>query len=109
MESTLETVALLCLKLAYEAEDQSPILRDDLIMADYQREVFELLIRRQDLDGIQRKISECLHIALLALGGADTPLGRELVRVSTGFHAARTLDSMSATLGMIQGYLREVI
>ena len=32
MESQLETVALFSLKLAYESEDQSPILRDDLVM-----------------------------------------------------------------------------
>ena len=35
MELPLETVALFSLKLAYETEDQSPILRDDLMMSDY--------------------------------------------------------------------------
>ena len=39
MELPLEAVALFSLKLAYETEDQSPILRDDLIMStvDYER------------------------------------------------------------------------
>ena len=34
MELPLETVALFALKLAYETEGSSPILRDDLVMAD---------------------------------------------------------------------------
>ncbi len=34
MELRLETVALFTLKLAYETEGQSPILRDDLVMGD---------------------------------------------------------------------------
>ena len=45
MELPLETVALFALKLAYETEGSSPILRDDLVMADYEREVFALLVR----------------------------------------------------------------
>ncbi|MDP9689598.1 UNVERIFIED_ORG: hypothetical protein J2W82_003265 [Pseudomonas mohnii] len=49
MESHLETVALFSLKLAYETEGSSPILRDDLVMGDYQRDVFELLVRRGDV------------------------------------------------------------
>lgn len=32
METSLETVALFSLKLAYEEEGLSPILRDDLVM-----------------------------------------------------------------------------
>lgn len=76
MVSELETVALFCHKLAYQTEDQSPILRDDLIMGDYQRDIFELLIARGDVDAIQQKISECLRLALEAMGGPDTPLAR---------------------------------
>lgn len=109
MESMLETVALLCLKLAYETEDQSPILRDDLIMGDYQRDIFELLVARGDVQAIQRKVNECLSTALEALGGADKPLGRELQHLSAGFHNAQTLDSLGAPLGLINGYLREVL
>ena len=46
MELPLETVALFSLKLAYESDGQSPILRDDLVMGDYQRDVFALLVRK---------------------------------------------------------------
>lgn len=109
MESALETVALFCHKLAYETEGQSPILRDDLIMSDYQRDVFELLIARSDLALIQHKISECLLIALDAMGGAEKPLGRELERVSSGFHAAQSIDALDAPLRVIKDYLREVV
>ncbi|MFJ3485012.1 hypothetical protein ACIPL1_16730 [Pseudomonas sp. NPDC090202] len=109
MESTLETVALFCLKLAYETEDQSPILRDDLIMGDYQRDVFELLVARKDVEGIQRKLDECLLMALDAMGGADKPLGRELQYLCADLHAAQTLDSLDAPLGLIKGYLRQVV
>ncbi len=55
MELLLETVALFCLKLAYETEDSSPILRDDLVMSEYEREVFGLLVRRGMLRGFRRK------------------------------------------------------
>lgn len=109
MDSALETVALFCLKLAYEDEGQSPILRDDLVMGDYQRDVFELLVKRNDIETIQQKVGECLHLALHAMGGAEKPLGRELQRLSTGLFAAQTLQSMDAPLGLIKGYLREVI
>jgi hypothetical protein len=109
MVSELETVALFCLKLAYQTEDQSPILRDDLIMGDYQRDIFELLIARGDVDAIQQKINECLRMALDAMGGPDTPLGRELQRVSAGFNTAQTLDLLDTPLGLIKGYLREVV
>ncbi|HEF4763075.1 TPA: hypothetical protein SAN82_005552, partial [Pseudomonas putida] len=68
MESQLETIALYSLKLAYETEDQSPILRDDLVMGDYQRDVFELLVRRGDVEGIQVKVGECVGLALEAVG-----------------------------------------
>ena len=67
MELHLETVALFSLKLAYETEDQNPILRDDLVMGDYQRDVFELLVRRGDVEGIQVKVGEC--VGLEAVGG----------------------------------------
>lgn len=109
MQSALETVALFCHKLAYETEDQSPILRDDLVMGDYQSDVFELLLKRGDVEAIQQKVNECLLMALEAMGGAEKPLGRELQRLSAGFHAAPTLDSMTAPLAMIKGYLREVL
>lgn len=109
MVSELETVALFCYKLAYQTEDQSPILRDDLIMGDYQRDIFELLIARGDVDAIHQKINECLRMALDAMGGPDTPLGRELQRVSAGFNTAQTLDSLDTPLGLIKGYLLEVV
>ena len=109
MVSELETVALFCHKLAYESEEQSPILRDDLIMGDYQRDVFELLVARKDLPAIQGKVAECLSMALEAMGGADKPLGRELQRVSAGFYAVQTLDSLDTALRAIKGYLREVL
>ena len=52
MESSLETVALFSLKLVYETDGHSPILRDDPVMDDYQREVFALLVRKDDAPGI---------------------------------------------------------
>jgi hypothetical protein len=109
MESALETVALFCLKLAYEAEGQSPILRDDMVMGDYQRDVFKLLVSKGEIGAIQQKVSECMHMALEAMGGAETPLGRELQRISTGFYAAQTLESMAVPLDFIKGYLRDVL
>lgn len=42
MELPLETVALFALKLAYETEGESSILRDDPIMNDYERELHRL-------------------------------------------------------------------
>ncbi|RMT85447.1 hypothetical protein [Pseudomonas viridiflava] len=109
MASELETVSLFCHKLAYEIEDGSPILRDDLLMGDYNRDVFKLLIARSDVDAIQQKINECLLVALEAMGGPDKPLGRELQHLSAGFYAARTMDSLDAPLRVIEGYLREVL
>lgn len=109
MQSSLEAVALFCLKLAYEEEGLSPILRDDLVMADYDRDVFELLVRRGDVESIQRKMSECLSLALDALGGVNKPLGRELQRLAAEFSHAQTMEQLDAPLLALKGYLKDVL
>ena len=108
MELLLETVALYSLKLAYETEGQSPILRDDLMMSNYEREVFGLLVRRRDVEVIQKKVDECLSLALNALGGVDTVLGRELHRLAADFSSARTLEQLNAPLIELKDYLKDI-
>ncbi|WP_065257672.1 hypothetical protein [Pseudomonas bananamidigenes] len=109
METSLETVALFSLKLAYEEEGLSPILRDDLVMGDYERDVFELLVRRGDIETIQFKMNECLSLAMDALGGVDKPMGRELKRLSTEFSQAQTLEQLDAPLLALKRYLKDVL
>ena len=165
MELPLETVALFALKLAYEREGESPILRDDPIMSDYEREVFGLLVRRGDVEGIQFRVAHrgrrvrsprrhvaveevlptdhervrlagelggvercgeelevrrgdlesiqfrvahCVGLALDAIGGADTPLGRELHRLSADFSNARTMAQLDAPLTVLKNYLKDI-
>lgn len=108
MELLLETVALFCLKLAYEIEDSSPILRDDPIMSDFEREVFGLLVRRGDVDSIQFRVSHCVGLAIEALKGVDTPLGRELHRLSADFSTAKKMDQLEAPLIALKGYLKDI-
>jgi hypothetical protein len=107
MELHLETVALFSLKLAYESEDSSPILRDDLVMGDYQRDVFELLVRRGDVEGIQVKVDECVGLALEAVGGVDKPLGRELGRLAGEFSSTQTFEQLGAPLLALKDYLKD--
>jgi hypothetical protein len=109
MELHLETVALFSLKLAYESEDSSPILRDDLVMGDYQRDVFELLGRRGDVEGIQVKVGECVGLALEAVGGADKPLGRELGRLAAEFATTQTIEQLDAPLIALKNYLNDIL
>ena len=108
MELHLETVALYSLKLAYETEDQSPILRDDLVMGDYQRDVFELLVRRGDVEGIQEKVGECVGLALEAVGGVDKPLGRELRKLVGEFAGIRTIEQLDTPLLALKNYLKDI-
>lgn len=108
MELLLETVALFCLKLAYETEDSSPILRDDPIMSDYEREVFGLLVRRGDVEDIQFRVAHCVSLALDAIGGAETPLGRELRRLSADFSSARTMEQLNAPVIALKDYLKDI-
>ena len=108
MELQLETVALFSLKLAYETEDQSPILRDDLVMGDYQRDVFELLVRRGDVEAIQLKVDECVEVALKAIGGVDKPLGRELQRLVADFSSIQTIEQLDAPLAALKDYLKDI-
>lgn len=108
MELHLETVALFSLKLAYESEDSSPILRDDLVMGDYQRDVFELLVRRGDVERIQVKVGECVGLALEAIGGVDKPLGRELRRLAGEFSSAQTMELIDAPLIALKDYLKDI-
>ena len=108
MELQLETVALFSLKLAYESEGQSPILRDDLVMGDYQRDVFELLVRRGDVETIQLKVDECVGLALEAIGGVDKPLGRELQRLAAEFSSSQTIELLDAPLVALKDYLKDI-
>jgi len=108
MELQLETVALFSLKLAYESEGQSPILRDDLVMGDYQRDVFELLVRRGDVEGIQVKVDECVGLALEAIGGEDKPLGRELQRLAAEFSSIQTMEQLDVPLVALKDYLKDI-
>ena len=108
MELLLETVALFCLKLAHESEDSSPILRDDPIMSDYEREVFGLLVRRGDVEGIRGRVMHCVGVALEAIGGVDTPLGRELDRLAADFGNARTMVEFEAPLVALKDYLKDI-
>ncbi|MDI2145979.1 MULTISPECIES: hypothetical protein [unclassified Pseudomonas] len=109
MEASLETVALFSLKLAYEEEGLSPILRDDLVMSDYQRDVFKLLIRRDDIATIQLKMNECLSLAMDAVGGVEKPLGRELNRLSVDFSHVQSMAQLDAPLQALRGYLQEIL
>lgn len=108
MELHLETVALFSLKLAYESEDSSPILRDDLVMSDYQRDVFELLVRRGDVEAIRLKVDECVWLALEAIGGVDKPLGRELRRLAAEFSSIQTMEQLDAPLVALKDYLKDI-
>ncbi|KQN43980.1 hypothetical protein ASE98_09875 [Pseudomonas sp. Leaf48] len=108
MELHLETVALFSLKLAYESEGSSPILRDDLVMSDYQRDVFELLVRRGDVEGIQVKVGECVGLALEAVGGVDKPLGRELGRLAGEFSSVQAMELLDAPLVVLKDYLKDI-
>ena len=108
MELHLETVALFSLKLAYESEGSSPILRDDLVMGDYQRDVFELLVRRGDVEGIQVKVGECVGLALEAVGGVDKPLGRELGRLVGEVVSAKTLEQLDDLIMALKDYLKDI-
>lgn len=108
MELLLETVALYSLKLAYETEGHSPILRDDPLMGGCDREVFGLLVRREDIQGIQAKVQHCLDLALEAIGGSNTALGRELGRLATNFGASRTVEELQDPLLILRDYLKDI-
>ena len=109
MELLLETVALFALKLAYETEDGSPILRDDLVMDGYEREVFGLLVRTGDLTTIQRKLDECMKLALETLGGANTVMGRELQKLAAEVQQASTLEELKTPLDALMDYLKAIL
>lgn len=108
MELLLETVALFCLKLAYETEGSSPILRDDLLMSDYEQEVFGLLVRRGEVEAIQLKVDECVGLALDAIGGVDKPMGRELRRLAAEFSSIHTMEQLNAPLIPLKDYLKDI-
>jgi hypothetical protein len=109
MELLLETVALYSLKLAYETEGHSPILRDDPLMGGCDREIFGLLVRRGDLVGIQREIGRCLDMALGAVGGVGTVLGRELNQLATTFGAEQEIEGLNAPLIALKAYLKDIL
>lgn len=109
MEVPLETVALFSLKLAYESDGLSPILRDDLVMGDYERDVFAFLVRKGDLEAIQTKIDACIDLAMEAIGGVDSPMGRELQRLARGVQQAQNLEQLNAPLLILKDYLKDIV
>lgn len=108
MQLPLESVALFALKLVHETDGGSPVLRDDPVMDEYTREVFELLLRREDLPAIQLKIAACVALALDAVGGIDKPLGRELQRLAADVAQAPTLEQLQAPLLALRDYLKDI-
>ena len=78
-------------------------------MGDYQRDVFELLVRRGDVEGIQVKVGECVGLALEAVGGVDKPLGRELNRLAVDFSSAQTIEQLDIPLLAIKDYLNDIL
>ena len=108
MELTLEAVALFALKLVHEEDGGSPVLRDDLVMDGYEREVFGLLVRQGHLAGVLGKVEECVGQALEALGGADTVLGRELQRLAADVQNVHQLDELPVPLTTLKDYLKDI-
>ena len=108
MELTLEAVALFALKLVHEEDGGSPLLRDDLIMDGYEREVFGLLVRQGELAVIKLKIDQCVRQAMAVLGGADTVLGRELQRLAADVQNAHQLDELPVPLTNLKDYLKDI-
>jgi hypothetical protein len=78
-------------------------------MSDYEREVFGLLVRREDVVTIQLKVDECVGLALQAIGGVDKPLGRELRRLSTEFAGIQTMEQLDAPLIALKDYLKDIL
>ena len=108
MELTLEAVALFALKLVHEVDGGSPVLRDDPVMVGYDREAFGLLVRQGDLAGVLVKVNECVQQALLAEGGADTVLGRELQRLAVEVQKVDQLDELPGPLTRLKDYLKDI-
>jgi hypothetical protein len=75
-------------------------------MGDYQKDIFELLVRRGDIETIQFKMNECLGLAMDALGGVEKPLGRELHKLSTEFSNARSIEQLNQPLIALKYYLK---
>ena len=108
MELTLEAVALFALKLVHEVDGGSPVLRDDPVMVGYDREAFGLLVRQGDLAGVLVKVDECVGQALVAVGGADTVLGRELQRLAAGVQSVEQLEGLAVPLAHLKEYLKDI-
>jgi len=47
-------------------------------------------------------------LALDAIGGAETPLGRELQRLSADFSSARTMVQLDVPLIALRDYLKDI-
>ncbi|MGF6097621.1 hypothetical protein [Pseudomonas sp. 18175] len=108
MELTLEAVALFALKLVHEVDGGSPVLRDDPVMVGYDREAFGLLVRQGDLAGVLVKVDECVGQALVAVGGADTVLGRELQRLAVEVQKVDQLAELPGPLTRLKDYLKDI-
>lgn len=53
-------------------------------------------------------MGECLRLALNAVGGVDTVLGRELHRLAADFSAVQTMEQLDAPLTALKDYLKDI-
>jgi hypothetical protein len=77
-------------------------------MGGCDREIFGLLVRRGDVAGIQSEIGRCLDLALEAVGGVDTVLGRELGRLAADFSYVQAMEGLNAPTVRLRDFLRDV-
>jgi hypothetical protein len=66
------------------------------------------LVRRGDVAAIQRKVDECLGLALEAIGGVDKPLGGELWRLARVFAGGRKMEELAGPLVALKDYLKDI-
>ncbi|MNT98821.1 hypothetical protein D3C72_2414950 [compost metagenome] len=53
-------------------------------------------------------MGECVGLALEAIGGVGTSLGRELDRLSGDFSAAQTVEQLDTPLFALKDYLKDI-
>jgi hypothetical protein len=54
------------------------------------------------------KVDECVGQALVAVGGIDTVLGRELQRLAASVQNIDQLDELPAPLATLKDYLKDI-
>ncbi len=109
MELTLEAVALFALKLVYETDGGSPVLRDDLVMDGYEQGSVWVTGTAAGFGCDSTQDRGMRGAGAGGIGRRPHGAGAELRRLATDVQNVHQLDALPTPLTTLKDYLKDIL